>query len=172
MSTMLRLLLHLSLLAALLAPRLGAAQSAPERRNWFDDPFFQIASSVPNCPEPAGPRITEAERLPQTHHRAERGTTCWLAGQCDRPNSYAYDADIAAALRAKLAQASNPFAAATLWVTVQGRVVYLEGCVPDPAMEAALERFAGAIPNVQQAIAAVFVNDGTARPPYRLLNAP
>lgn len=176
MATMLRPHVVLSLLAALAWPMPGVAQSsperAPERRNWFDDPFFQIASARPNCPEPAGPRITLAERPAQTHHRAERGTTCWLAGQCDRPNSYAYDADIAAAFRARLAQAPNPFAGATLWVTVQGRVVYIEGCVPDPAMGAALEAFGGAIPTVQQAIAAVFVNDGAERPPYRLLSAP
>ena len=83
----------------------------------------------------------------------------------------AYDADIAQAFK-KALQASNPFVRTSLWVTVQGRVVYIEGCVPDPAMEPALEAYTRAIPGVQQAIAAVFVPGRTERPPYRLLSAP
>jgi len=151
-------------------PALCAAQTAPPLRNWFDDPFFQVADAVPDCPEPAGPRVTEDERRVQSHRRAELGTTCWLSGQCERPNFYAYDRDIADAIAREL-RASNPFAAATLWVTVQGRVVYIEGCVPEPTMEPAIEAFARRIPQVQRAIAAVFVK-GTARPPYRLFSAP
>ena len=159
------------LLVALAWPVPGPAQPALERRNWFDDPFFQMTSAIADCPEPVGPRITEDERRVQSHHRAEKGTTCWLAGQCERPNFYAYDADIAQAFK-KALQASNPFARTSLWVTVQGRVVYIEGCVPDPAMEPALEAYTRAIPGVQQAIAAVFVPGRTERPPYRLLSAP
>ena len=160
------------LLVALAWPVPGLPQAAPERRNWFNDPFFQIASAIADCPEPAGPRITEDERRVQSHHRAEKGTTCWLAGQCERPNFYAYDADIAQAFKATL-QASNPFArSTTLWVTVQGRVIYIEGCVADPSVEPALEAYARALPGVQQAIAAVFVTGSGARPPYRRLNAP
>ena len=168
MAAMLRPLL----LAALAWPVPGAAQAVPERQNWFNDPFFQISNAIPDCPVPAGPLITEQERRVQSHHRAERGTTCWLAGQCDRPNFYAYDADIADAIKAAL-KASNPFAGATLWVTVQGRVVYIEGCVPDQGMEPALETFAKGVAGVQQAIAAVLVKGApSARPPYRLLSAP
>lgn len=155
-------------------PLAGTAQdAAAERRNWFDDPFFQIASGMPGCPEPLGPRITEAERRIQSHHRAEKGTTCWLAGQCERPNFYEYDAAIGAAIRDAL-RASNPWSSATLWVTVQARVVFFEGCVPDPAMEMALEAYARTVPNVQRAIAAIYVPGapGVTRPPYRLLSSP
>lgn len=166
---------HWRLLAAACIPALlpapGAAQAAAERRNWFDDPFFQIASASADCPEPAGARITEEERRVQSHNRAERGTTCWLAGQCDRPNFYAYDRDIAEAIRRALTP-TNPFARATLWVTVQGRVVYIEGCVPDQGMAPALEAFAQGLPAVQRAIAIVWVKGASARPPYRLLSAP
>jgi hypothetical protein len=167
MAAMLRPLL----MAALAWPVPVLAQAAPERQNWFNDPFFQISNAIPGCPVPAGPLITEQERRVQSHHRAERGTTCWLSGQCDRPNFYAYDADIADAIKAAL-KASNPFDRATLWVTVQGRVVYFEGCVPDQAMEPALEAFAKSVAGVQQAIAAVFVKGAAPRPPYRLLSAP
>src|SRR5450631_1130432 len=145
------------LLLALAGSVPGGAQPGSERRNWFNDPFFQITAALPDCPVPAGPRVTEAERRVQAHHRAEKGTTCWLAGQCERPNAYAYDADIAAAIRSALSTA-QPFGGSTLWVTVQGRVVYVEGCVLEQRMEADLEGFARAIPGVQQAIAIVFVN--------------
>ena len=158
------------LLVALAWPVPGSSQPVPERRNWFDDPFFQISDALPDCPVPVGPLITEDERRVQSHHRAEKGTTCWLAGQCERPNFYAYDADIGAAIKSAL-NASNPYPRTTLWVTVQGRVVYIEGCVPDPTLGPALEALVRAVPGVQQAIAAVFVQ-GRDRPPYRLLSAP
>jgi hypothetical protein len=142
------------------------AWAAEELRNWFDDPFFQISAALPDCPLPAGPFITESDRHIQAHHRAERGTTCWLAKQCDRPNSYAYDADIAAAFQAA-ARERNPFAQTTLWVTVQGRVVYIEGCVARESQAVELEAFARALPYVQQAIAVVRT-EPSARAPYKL----
>ncbi len=112
-----------------------------ELRNWFDDPFFQISAALPDCPLPAGPFITEAQKRAEAHHRAERGTTCWLVRECDRPNSYAYDADIAAAFQAAMHE-RNPFPDTTLWVTAQGRVLYIEGCVARESQVAELESFA------------------------------
>jgi hypothetical protein len=151
-------------LAALASP--CPAQVEAERQNWFNDPFFQISAFVANCPLPAGPFITEAERKAESHHRAEKGTTCWLAGKCDRPNSYDYDKDIAAAIQTALAK-RNPFEKTTLWVTVQGRVVYIEGCATNGAVAAELEAFARKVPNVQQAVANVRT-DPSARAPYKL----
>lgn len=149
----------------------GAQASAPERRNWFGDPFFQVSSQVPGCAEPAGPRMTEAERRVQSHGRAERGTTCWLVGKCDRPNSYAYDADIARAVQASF-EKQLPVARSTLWVTVQRRVVYLEGCVAreadGPRLEAAVR---AAAPDVERAIANVYVK-GRGKPRYLRLDSP
>lgn len=48
-------------------------------RNWFDDPFFQIANGIPKCPRPLGPFLTESEMKAESHARAERGTSCWLS---------------------------------------------------------------------------------------------
>lgn len=151
-------------LAILAAP--CSAQVEPERRNWFNDPFFQVSAFVPNCPLPAGPFITEAERNAESHHRAEKGTTCWLAGKCERPNAYDYDNDIAAALQAALAK-RKPIADTTLWVTVQGRVVYFEGCATGKTVVAELEAFARKLPYVQQAVANVRVGSSM-RAPYKL----
>ena len=102
----------------------------------------------------------------QSHHRAERGTTCYLAGRCRQPNAYADDAAIAAALRRRWPPQLS-LAGSTLWVTVQAGVVYFEGCVADRAQAAALERFALSTPEVRQAIAVVMVS-GDPRPPYAL----
>lgn len=155
-------------LVALLAGLTTAVAAGPERElhNAFGDPFFPISAAIAECPLPAGPYIDAAEQRVQAHHRAERGTTCWLAQACDRPSAYAYDAEIAAALQAALRE-RHPFTDTSVWITVQGRVVYLEGCVARAAQAAELEAFARAIPNVQQAIAIVR-DDPHARPPYRL----
>ena len=80
--------LHLALLLGAVP---GLAQDAAERRNWFNDPFFQIAAQAPRCPVPLGPYLTAAEQRAEAHDRAERGTSCWLAGRCARSNAYAYD---------------------------------------------------------------------------------
>lgn len=155
-----------ALSAAAVAACTGAAAASPELRNWFDDPFFAISSAIADCPLPAGPFVDEAERRVQAHRRAEKGTTCWLAGECDRPNAYVYDRDIAAAIRER-APRSGLLESTSLWVTVQGRVVYVEGCAASPRAEADLEAFMRGMPHVQQAIAAIRT-DPTARPPYRL----
>lgn len=144
----------------------GAARSAEDLRNWFDDPFFQISSSLADCPVPAGPFVSEADKRVQAHRRAEKGTTCWLAGECDRPNAYAYDRDIAAAFRQAVADADR-LPGTTLWVTVQGRVLYIEGCALQNSSVAAVEALARSIPHVEQAIAIVRT-DPAAPPPYKL----
>lgn len=153
------------LLAALL---LAGAAEDEQPLNRFNDPFEAVSSDIADCPEPRGPRITAAEMRVQAHSRAERGTTCWLRGECSEPNAFRYDAAIAAALRGRLAGAAalHP---SSLWFTVQGRVVYLEGCVEHAGQAAALETLARGLPQVQQALALVRIGrDGAL--PYRRLN--
>jgi hypothetical protein len=151
-------------IAATLA--LADARAAEALRNWFDDPFFQISSFLADCPLPAGPFVDESDKRVQAHRRAEKGTTCWLAKECDRPNAYAYDADIAAAFQAAL-RSGRTFPDSTLWVTVQGRVLYIEGCARQDATAVQVEAFARSLPHVQQAIAIVRT-DPRAAPPYKL----
>ena len=144
----------------------AAARSAEELRNWFDDPFFQISSSLPDCPVPAGPFVSDSDKRVQAHRRAEKGTTCWLAGECERPNAYAYDRDIAESFR-KAAGGAERWPGTTLWVTVQGRVLYIEGCALQNSSVAAVEALARSLPHVQQAIAIVRT-DPASPPPYKL----
>lgn len=136
--------------------------------NRFDDPFGALSADIAGCPEPRGPRVTAAEARVQAHHRAERGTTCWLRGECSEPNAFRYDRRIAAALEPALrgAAALHP---SSLWFTVQGRVVYLEGCVQVAAQAAELEALARAVPHVQQALALVRV-EPSGVVPYRRMD--
>jgi hypothetical protein len=153
-------------LSAVLASRCAAEDET--LRNWFNDPFFQISSAVPACPTPLGPYATAREKLANAHHRGERGTTCWLVGKCDRPTSYHYDQDIAKAFREKLAE-NNPFAGSTtLWVTVQGRVVYIEGCGVDNGVSREVEKYVMALPYVEIAVAHVRT-DPASPPPYGVM---
>ena len=146
----------------------GAVADEP-LQNWFNDPFFQITSAIRNCPLPAGPFTSMADRRAQAHRRAEKGTTCWLAGECDRPKAYLYDADIATALRST-AQERKLFAGSSLWVTVQGRVVYVEGCAARSSDVARIDAFVRSVPYVQQSSVNVRTRP-SARPPYRLMPA-
>ncbi|HEX2013081.1 MAG TPA: BON domain-containing protein [Roseateles sp.] len=141
-------------------------------RNWFEDPFLQLtgADAATDCPQPAGPFVTQRERMQQSHRRAEKGTTAWLAGEAERPRAYAYDAEIAQALAAafRAPVASPRFPGSALWATVQGRVVYIEGCVARAGDAAALEALARSLPHVQQAIAIVR-STPTGSVPYRVM---
>ena len=156
---------YILLTAVILIPFPGRSET--KRQNWYHDPFFQISHAIPNCPRPAGPFVTEEQKQAEAHHRAERGTSCWLEGKCDRPTSYDYDQDIATAMKEALAK-DNPFSDSTLWVTVQGRFVFIEGCVNDKDMARAIERFASALPYVQIAVARVRSSPDI-EPPYTVM---
>jgi len=164
--------LRLILLSLVLAVVIfcGHARAGGELRNWFDDPFFQVSAAIADCPLPAGPFVDESSKHVQSHRRAEKGTTCWLAKECELPNAYAYDREIASAIQQSLAT-RNPFADTSLWLTVQGRVVYIEGCVNRESQVAEVETFVRAMPHVQQAIAIVRV-DPKGSPPYTLRRDP
>lgn len=156
--------IHCSLFATAISCQ---AQPAADLQNWFSDPFFQASAYIKNCPVPAGPFVSEADKRVQAHRRAEKGTTCWLAKECDRPNAYAYDNDISSALRAAAQQKKELFQNTTLWFTIQGRIVYIEGCAQSKSVSEEAEAFARAIPNVQQAIA-IIRSDPTKPVPYKL----
>jgi BON domain len=140
--------------ALLLSAATGQAQDAAERLlNPFGDPFLP-ATRGRACPAPLGPAYTETERRVEAHSRAERGTTCWLAGLCAEPNAYRYDAANAAAAVAAL-QADPALADSALWVTAQRRFVYLEGCVADVAQAARAEAVVKALGDVERVIPAL-----------------
>jgi hypothetical protein len=139
-----------------------ACAQAPERRNWFDDPFFQVTSGFAHCPVPLGPLLTYEEQRHQAHYRAERGTSCWLAGRCADSNAYRGDHALGDRVRAGLRDLAG-IADTSVWVTVQRKWVFLEGCVTAPEQTLRLERAARAVEGVEAVIPALDV--GIGRPP-------
>lgn len=139
-------------LAALQAlPAFAQDAPRPEKKNWFDDPFFQVAAGMPGCPVPEGPLYTEAERREQIHSRLERGTSCWLEGKCADSNAYRYDRPLAPKVESAL-KAVPGVRQASLWVTIQRRWVYLQGCVPSATLARRLAQAAHAVPDVETVV--------------------
>ena len=134
-------------------------------RNWFNDPFFQVRGGIAECPVPLGPLTTESQMRAESHYRAERGTSCWLEKKCSKPNAYLYDAGIAAAVRERFA-ASTVLQDASLWITVQRRFVFVEGCVAAASLDGAVEALLRDLPDVERVLVNV-TRDPRARPPYR-----
>ncbi|MGH8805596.1 MAG: BON domain-containing protein [Polaromonas sp.] len=127
------------------------AQPAPEKKNWFDDPFFQVSAGLPGCPVPEGPLLTQEEQRQEAHWRAERGTSCWLAGQCRDSNAYRYDKTLAPQVEAALKSLPG-IAGSSVWVVLQRRWVFLQGCVASPGQALALEQAAKAVPEVEAVV--------------------
>lgn len=142
------------------APAPPVLSVGSELQNRLNDPFFQFTSVVQNCPVPLGPFVTADEQAAQARRRVEKGASCWLAGACDKPNAFAYDAEIAAALKKAMnvnqLYTHSPLVNSSLWATVQGRIVTIEGCVAGdvpsgfdhPFISRAIETMVAAIPNV------------------------
>ena len=116
--------------------------------NWFNDPFFQVRSAIGDCPTPAGPMLPRSQIRLEEHSRAERGTSCWLAGKCDRPNAYQHDAEIGRAVKERFSH-SPQFSNSTLWITVKRKFVWVEGCLEPPQLENTLRDFVAATPGVE-----------------------
>lgn len=119
----------------------------PQRLNPFHDPFVQLTQGRP-CPAPRGPAYTDAEIRQEAHYRAERGTSCWLAGECTEPNAYRYDAPIAEAVAAAIRSAPG-LQDTAIWLVAERRFVYLQGCVANAGQAAAAEALARAVADVQ-----------------------
>jgi hypothetical protein len=143
------------------APALAQADP-PHLLNPFNDPFLQATAGRP-CPAPLGPAYSEDERRVEAHSRLERGTTCWLAGQCAEPNAYRYDEANAIDAAARLRR-DPTLAAIAIWVTAQRRFIYLEGCVGDAAQAARAEALVKGVQDVERVIPALALPGE--KPPY------
>ena len=152
---------------ALVSSSAEAVDDHEATKNWFNDPYLQLTHEIASCPEPKGPYITEAEALRASHHRAERGTRCHLEGRCRHPSSYDYDREIADRIRDAMREKRLILQLSTLWVLVQGRRVWIYGCVPASYQRGRLEKAFRGIPDVEVAIEQVRVGSrGTI--PYRM----
>ena len=119
-------------LLALLAASPVPVRADDTRANRGNDPFLHVSSAVEDCAAPRGPFETEQEWLDEAHYRIERGNSCWIAGRCRLSNSYDYDREIAESVTRRLnsLNASMQWREKTsLWLTIQRRFIYLDGCV-------------------------------------------
>ena len=152
-----------------LSPALAA--TAPEElKNWFEDPYFAVSTAIPACPVPRGPFETKVQMQREAHVRVERGTRCFQEGMCRLPNSYQYDPEIAGNLRSALAN-SPVLHGTSLWVAVQRRWIFIQGCVDATSKRSALEEIARAIPDVENVFVDV-TTDPRRPPPYYVLAQP
>ncbi|MEJ8812266.1 BON domain-containing protein [Variovorax ureilyticus] len=147
----------------------GACAADEARTNFFDDPFFQMSSGLAGCPVPLGPLYTQAEVRSQMHARLERGTSCWLEGRCKDSNAYRYDKTIAPLVRKALDGVPGQ-RRGSVWVTVQRRWIYLQGCVPDQRLRERLEKTARTVPDVENVVNDLMI--GTRGKPGYPLAAP
>jgi BON domain len=151
----------------LLACALGAATQAEERSNVFNDPFVQVTSGLPSCPEPQPPGVSEQQAREQAHDRAQRGVSCWLDGRCRLPNAYLYDAEIIPRVH-KAIVADGRLRETRIWAMGQRRWVWLQGCVSSREQSAQAEAIVRRLDDVEGVVNQLMV--GTAgQPPYASL---
>ena len=123
----------------------------PAKANYFNDPFVQVTSALPTCPQQEGPRITEAQMRAESHYRVERGTSCFQSGRCRLPNAYLYDKEIIPRVQ-KAILADGRFADTSVWVEGQRRWVWLKGCVRKAEQATALEQLVRQMDDVEAVI--------------------
>ncbi|MBI3369573.1 MAG: BON domain-containing protein [Burkholderiales bacterium] len=124
------------------------AQAADDRRNVFDDPFIQITAALPNCPVPAGPLYSAEQVRAEAHDRAQRGTSCHLAGRCRLANAYLYDKEIIPRVAIAVRADGRYRDSTSLWAVGQRRWVWLQGCVGTAEQARALEAMVRLIDDV------------------------
>ncbi len=126
-----------------LSHRRGAIRPAPtsstlsRRRPWVS----------PRCPDVAPPLLSEQEMRVQAHGRAERGTSCCLAGTCECGGAYRRDPEINARVVAAIA-ADPRLRDSSVWVTTMRKFVTLQGCMRSARQRQWLERLVKAQPDV------------------------
>src|SRR6266702_6487245 len=120
---------------------------AEEPRTYQLDPFTQATAGYAGCPEPKPPVLTEQEMRVSAHQRAERGTSCCLAGTCECGGAYKRDAEINDRV-AKAIGGDSRFRDTSVWVTTTRKFVTLEGCVRSAAQRRTLERLVKRQPGV------------------------
>jgi len=151
-------MLHFSASMAGLALVLAGPAHADDARllNRGNDPFLVVSTAFPGCPEPAGPRVDEAEWRRESHHRTEEGNHCWLEGRCRLPNAYQYDKDIADSVQRRLRTLDTLLpgwrASSSLWLTVRGRWLVLQGCAGKGFPRAGVLKALGEVEDVERVV--------------------
>ena len=121
------------------AAMLVTGVDAEEPRTYQLDPFAQATDGYAICQAASPPVLTEQEMRVQAHGRAERGTSCCLAGTCECGGAYRRDPEINDRVIAAI-RGEKRFRDTSVWVTTVRKFVTLQGCVRTTAQRKALER--------------------------------
>lgn len=121
--------------------------AAEEPRTYQLDPFAQATDGYASCPAAKPPVLTEQEMRVQAHGRAERGTSCCLAGTCECGGAYRRDPEINDRVVAAI-RGEKRFRDTSVWVTTMRKFVTLQGCVRNATQKKALERLVKRQPDV------------------------
>ena len=151
--------------AALLMLITALASAQEARRNAFDDPFTMVTQGMAACPVAEGPLLTETQVRAEAHDRAQRGTSCWLAGRCRLHNAYLYDKEIIPRV-VKAVNADGRYGDTSVWALGQRRWVWLKGCVARSEQRDALETLVRQIDDVEGVVNELMVGT-TGTPPYK-----
>ena len=108
-------------------------------QSYLLDPFAQATSGHEGCPPAKPPLLDEREMRSQAHSRAERGTSCCLAGTCECGGPYKHDAEINDRV-VEAIKTDKRFRDTAVWVTTTRGFVSLRGCVRSGAQKNALGR--------------------------------
>ena len=130
-------------------------------RSYLLDPFAQATSGYPGCPAVTPPILDEQQMRSQAHSRAERGTSCCLAGTCECGGPYKHDAEINDRV-VEAIRADKRFRDTAVWVTTTRGFVSLQGCVRSLAQKNEL----GRVVKRQVGVALVW-NDVTTKQPRK-----
>ena len=112
---------------------------AQTSQSYLLDPFAQATAGDERCPAAKPPILDEQQMRSQAHSRAERGTSCCLAGTCECGGPYKHDAEINDRV-VEAIRADQRFRDTAVWVTTTRGFVSLHGCVRSPAQKTALGR--------------------------------
>jgi hypothetical protein len=113
------------------------AAQAPQ--TYLLDPFSRATSGDEGCPTVRPPVLDEQQMRAQAHSRAERGTSCCLAGTCECGGPYQHDPEINDRV-VEAIRADKRFRDTAVWVTTTRGFVTLQGCVRTPEQRDALGR--------------------------------
>ena len=146
-----RKLLLKTLKAALLIVTVlhGAITHSAEPDNPYNDPPpLQATHAITPCPAPKVRILTPEQARREAHQRVERGTSCWLAGQCEAGGDYKHDGETNARVVAAISN-DRRFANSSLWVETLRKFVTIKGCIADAKQGRDLEAMVKAIDGVK-----------------------
>lgn len=135
-------------LCVAIALHVAIAQSAEPDNPYNDPPPLQATHGIARCAPPKSRTLTPEQARHEAHQRIERGTSCWLAGQCEAGGDYKHDAETNARVAATIGRDAR-FANTSIWVETLRKFVTIKGCLADARQGRELEAMVKAIDGVK-----------------------